>query len=73
MWAVMFQIERDELAYDTGKDLFSMYDKPLLFKTKQEAEERAKVWNTGVVVPYIRPMSVDEIQSSIQRDTRNGK
>jgi len=44
-----------------------------LFKTKQEAEERAKVWNTGVVVPYIRPMSVDEIQSSIQRDTRNGK
>ena len=73
MWVVMFEIEENELAYDTGKDSFSMYDKPLLFKTKEEAQERAKVWNTGRVVSYIKPMSVDEKQASIQRSTRNGK
>lgn len=73
MWAVMFQIEHDELTYDTGKDSFNVDDKPILFKTKEEAQERAKVWNTGIVVGYINPMSVDEKQASIQRSTRNGK
>lgn len=69
----MFQIERDEWAYDTGKTFFSNFDEPIFFKDKADAEEQAKMWNTGVVVPYITKMSEDELKASIYRSERNGK
>jgi len=64
MWAVMFEIESGELAYDTGKKVFTNYDEPLIFSDKEEAMSQAKNWNTGIVVPYIRPMSDEERQQS---------
>jgi hypothetical protein len=71
MYAVMFEVERDELIYDTGKDAFTAMDEPIVFNTKEEAEKRATKWNTGRVVPYIKPMTNDERQASVQRGERN--
>ena len=67
----MFEVERDELIYDTGKDVFTAMDEPIVFNTKEEAEKRATKWNTGRVVPYIKPMTNDERQASVQRGERN--
>jgi len=71
MYAVMFEIEKDELVYDTGKDTFTSIDKAMVFATKEEAQQRATKWNTGIVVPYIKPMTQDEKQASVQRGKRN--
>ena len=54
MYAVMFEVEKDELIYDSGKDHFTAMDKPMVFATKKEAQARANKWNTGRVVPYDR-------------------
>ena len=67
MWAVMFEIDTDELVYDTGKDAFTANDPPVWYTNKEDAQKRADKWNTGTVVPYIRPMTEDERKSSIQR------
>ena len=67
MWAVMFEIDSGEFVYDTGKDSFTANDPTVWFNTKEEAQKRADKWNTGVVVPYIRPMTDDERKSSVQR------
>ena len=64
MWAVMFEVEEGELMYDTGKPMFTINDDPLVFYNKDEAIAQAKLWNTGIVVPYIRPMSDEERQQS---------
>ena len=71
MYAVMFEVERDELIYDTGKDAFTAMDEPIVFKTREEAEKRANKRNKGRVVPYIKPMTNDERQASVQRGERN--
>ena len=67
MYAVMFEIDTDEFVYDTGKDCFTANDPVIWFTDKEEAQKRADKWNTGVVVPYIRPMTEDERRSSVQR------
>jgi hypothetical protein len=67
MWAVMFEIEKGEFVYDTGKKVFTNYDDPLIFTDKEEAMGQAKNWNTGTVVPYIRPMTDEERHRSIER------
>jgi|TARA_R110002111_G_scaffold2330_1_gene15233 hypothetical protein len=64
MWAVMFEIEKGEFVYDTGKTVFTNYDSPLMFTDKEVAKKRATQWNTGTVVPYIRPMTDEERQES---------
>jgi len=64
MWAVMFEVEEGELMYDTGKPMFNLNDDPLVFYNKENAIAQAKLWNTGFVVPYIRPMSDEERQQS---------
>jgi hypothetical protein len=71
MWAVMFEIEKDEFVYDTGKNPFTDKDEPLVFKTKEEAQVQAAKWNTGIAVGYIRPMSDDERQRSKEREAIN--
>lgn len=64
MWAVMFEVEEGEYMYDTGKLVFTSKDNPLVFYNKENAVAQAKLWNTGIVVPYIRPMSDEERQQS---------
>jgi len=64
MWAVMFEVEEGEYMYDTGKPMFTLKDNPLVFYNKENAIAQAKLWNTGIVVPYIRPMSDEERQQS---------
>tara|TARA_R100001244_G_scaffold94062_1_gene70697 strand:+ start:724 stop:951 length:228 start_codon:yes stop_codon:yes gene_type:complete len=71
MWAVMFEIEGGEWAYDTGKKVFTNYDKTLVFTDKEEAMVQAKKWNTGIVVPWIREFDEEERQASIQREAVN--
>ena len=71
MWAVMFEIEGGEWAYDTGKQVFTKYDTPLLFTDKEKAMAQAKKWNTGIVVPWLRGFDEEERQASIQRDQAN--
>ncbi len=71
MWAVMFEIEEGELVYDTGKDCFTTYDKPLVFAKKSDAIEQAKKWNTGIVVAWLRAFDDDERQASIERGKVN--
>ena len=71
MWAVMFEIEKDELVYDTGKKTFTDKDKPLMFKTKEEAQVQASKWNTGIAVGYISPMTDDERNRSKEREVIN--
>lgn len=51
-YAVYVEIDTNEFMYDTGNAAINVGDKPLLFDTKEEAEERAKIWNTGTVVEY---------------------
>ena len=51
-YAVYVEIMNNEFMYDTGKDTINAGDKPLLFDSREEAEERAKTWNTGQVVEY---------------------
>ena len=71
MWAVMFEIEKDEFVYDTGKNPFTNKDKPLVFKTKEEAQVQASKWNTGIAVGYISPMTDDERNRSKEREAIN--
>jgi len=67
----MFEIEKSEFVYDTGKQIFTKYDPPIIFKTKKEAQKQADKWNTGVVVSYIRPMTKDERNRSKEREAIN--
>lgn len=71
MYAVMFEIEEGEFVYDTGKQIFTNHDSPVIFKTKKEAQKQADKWNTGVVVSYIRPMTKDERNRSKEREAIN--
>jgi len=71
MWAVMFEIEKGERVYDTGKDCFTVDDKPLVFAKKSDAIEQAKKWNTGIVVAWLREFDDDERQASIERGKVN--
>ena len=71
MWAVMFEIDKGELVYDTGKNPFTNKDEPLVFKTKEEAQVQASKWNTGIVVGYISPMTDDERSRSKEREVIN--
>tara|TARA_R110000782_G_scaffold9189_1_gene29740 strand:+ start:156 stop:383 length:228 start_codon:yes stop_codon:yes gene_type:complete len=71
MWAVMFEVEEGEYMYDTGKLMFTSKDNPLVFYNKENAVAQAKLWNTGIVVPWLREFDEEERQASIQRDQAN--
>ena len=51
-WAVYVEIDTNEFMWDTGTQQIGNHICPLLFDTKEEAEERAKIWNTGVALEY---------------------
>ena len=49
-YAVMIEIERGEWMYVADENPFTIYSSPLLFNNREQAEEEAAKWNTGVVV-----------------------
>ena len=51
-YAVMIEVDHGEWMYVSGMNPFSYADKPVLFETREEAQEVAKEWNTGWVVEY---------------------
>ena len=49
-YAVMIEIEMGEWSYVADENPFTIYSSPLLFNNREQAEEEATKWNTGVVV-----------------------
>ena len=56
-YAVEIEIELGEFNYVRKENPWTEDHKVWVFNNKNEAEEEAKRWNTGRVVPYIRPLS----------------
>jgi hypothetical protein len=50
-YGVYVEIDTNEWMWDSGTDQISPALPPLVFNTREEAEERAKRWNTGTVQP----------------------
>ena len=75
-YVVMFEIEKGEYVYDTGKDIFTNYDPAITFATEEEALKRAAKWNTGIVIHRnvnIREMTRDERDRAKVRASLNGE
>ena len=70
-YAVESEIELGEFNYVRKENPWTEDHKVWVFKNKHEAEEEAKRWNTGRVVPYIRPMSKSERQRSIEKNNES--
>jgi hypothetical protein len=51
-WGVYVEIDTNEFMWDNGTDIINDGTPPLLFDTKEEAEEHAKRWNTGQAIKY---------------------
>lgn len=51
-YAVMIEVDEGEWMYVSGDNPFTYASKPQVFETRSEAEEAAKMWNTGWVVEY---------------------
>lgn len=51
-YIVQIEIDNGEFFYATGKGVFTVFDPPLIFDTKEEAQLEADRWNTGRVVEY---------------------
>jgi hypothetical protein len=62
MYAVEIEIELGEYTYVRKENPWTEYHKAWVFSNLHEAEEEARRWATGRVVPYIRPMSKEERQ-----------
>ena len=55
-WGVYFEMDTNEWMWDNGTQQIGNHIPPLLFDTKEEAEERAKRWNTGTALEYPQRM-----------------
>ena len=55
-YGVYVEIDTNEWMWDSGTDQISPAMPPLVFNTREEAEERAKRWNTGTVQPLPEQM-----------------
>jgi len=51
-YGVYVEMDTNEWMWDSGTHQISPAMPPLLFDTKEEAEEQAKKWNTGVALEY---------------------
>jgi hypothetical protein len=49
-YSVMVGVERGEWIYASADNPFTYNSKRIVFDTKQEAEDYAKLWRTGKVV-----------------------
>jgi len=70
-YAVLVEIDFKEHQYISRIDPTEFSDTPLLFNTKQEAEEQALHWNTGRVVSILLPFTTEERLRSIERSIAN--
>ena len=51
-WGVYVEIDNNEFMWDNGTDRINDGTPPILFDTKEEAEEYAKRWKTGQAIEY---------------------
>ena len=51
-WGVYVEIDNNEFMWDNGTDRINDGTPPILFDTKEEAEEYAKKWKTGQAIEY---------------------
>ena len=51
-YIVQIEIDNGEFFYATGKGVFTVFDPPLIFDNKEEAQLEADRWNTGRVVEW---------------------
>jgi hypothetical protein len=65
-YVVEIEIELGEYTFVRKENPWTEDHKVWVFNNLHEAEEEAKRWNTGRVVSYIRPMSKEEKQRSIE-------
>lgn len=49
-YGVMIKVDKGEWLYVSEDNPFTIYSSPLLFNNKEQAEEEAAKWNTGIVV-----------------------
>ncbi len=61
-YVVEIEIELGEFTYVRKENPWTEDHKVWVFSNLHEAEEEAKRWATGRVVPYIRPMTKEERQ-----------
>ena len=66
-YAVEIEIELGEFTFVRKENPWTEDHKVWVFNNLHEAEEEAKRWGTGRVVPYIRPMSKSERQRSKEK------
>ena len=66
-YAVEIEIELGEFTFVRKENPWTEEHKVWGFNSLHEAEEEAKRWGTGRVVPYIRPMSKSERQRSKEK------
>ena len=66
-YAVEIEIELGEFTFVRKENTWTEDHKVWVFNNLHEAEEEAKRWGTGRVVPYIRPMSKSERQRSKEK------
>lgn len=55
-WGVYFEMDTNEWMWDNGTQQIGNHLPPLLFDTKEEAEQHAKKWNTGTALEYPQRM-----------------
>ena len=66
-YAIEIEIELGEFTFVRKENPWTEEHKVWVFSNLYEAEEEAKKWNTGRVVPYIRPMSKSERQRAKEK------
>ena len=52
IYAVVFEIDENEICFSRGKSPFTESDPVMTFTCLKEAEKEAKKWQTGRVVEY---------------------
>lgn len=75
VYAVMIDVDGDWMYVPENTMGFNAQSKPRLFRKKEEAQEEAARWNTGVVVDYdtkhILPFTQEERERAIERAKAN--
>ena len=82
---VEIEVDTNEFFYATGEGMFTINTPPLIFDTKEEAQQEADRWNTGTVKEWhidrkmniskeIRPMTKEERERAKEKEeANNGK
>ena len=79
---VQIEVDTNEFFYATGEGMFTINTPPLIFDTKEEAQQEADRWNTGTVKEWhidrkkniskeIRHMTKKERQRAKEREEAN--